>query len=158
MIQIHYREFYFKIFDFFSNFKNLFCRYSNIMEKNIPRHLVHTNLVQYLADRHQSLKGRSTDECCDMYMEAIRSWPLYGSTVFDVMVSQMFILSIARINRIKLIHLKQNYTDQIPNNCWLAINIEGIHILQRHSKVCFDILTTQKFSLSLTIIYIFIFL
>ena len=46
-------------------------------------------------------------------MAFIRQWPLYGSTVFDVL---------------------QGYTSTLPKNLWLVVNEMGIHILKRRDK------------------------
>ena len=46
-------------------------------------------------------------------MSFIRQWPLYGSTIFDVL---------------------QGYSTTLPKNLWLAVNQYGVHILKRREK------------------------
>lgn len=66
-----------------------------------------------IARKHRDNSELSEQECNETYMSFIRQWPLYGSTIFDVL---------------------QGYTTTLPKNLWLAVNQYGIHILKRRDK------------------------
>ena len=66
-----------------------------------------------IARKHREHPDLSEQECNEAYMAFIRQWPLYGSTVFDVL---------------------QSYTTTLPKNLWLAVNESGIHILRRRDN------------------------
>ncbi len=66
-----------------------------------------------IARKHRDYSDLSEQECNEAYMAFIRQWPLYGSTIFDVL---------------------QGYTTTLPKNLWLAVNENGIHILKRREK------------------------
>lgn len=66
-----------------------------------------------ISDHHRKLHGFSAADCQKLTLELEREWDLFGSTIFTV---------------------QQNYTNDIPTQCWLAVNRDGIHILERFSK------------------------
>lgn len=91
------------------------CDYLNsaIIEQAIPKRLhlrVHPEDIQY---KHREYSDLTEQECNEAYMTFIQQWPLYGSTVFEVI---------------------QAYTTTLPKNLWLAVNETGIHILKRRDK------------------------
>ena len=66
-----------------------------------------------IARKHRDHADLSEQDCNEAYMQFIRQWSLYGSTIFDVL---------------------QGYTGTLPKNLWLAVNEHGIHILKRREK------------------------
>lgn len=66
-----------------------------------------------MAKKHREFIKLSEKEANEKYMEFVRQWPLYGSTIFDVL---------------------QGYTTTLPKNLWLAVSENGVHILKRRSK------------------------
>ena len=66
-----------------------------------------------IARKHRDHADLTEHDCNDAYIAFIRQWPLYGSTIFDVL---------------------QGYTSTLPKNLWLAVNQHGIHILKRRDK------------------------
>ena len=87
------------------------CR--TIIERYIPKHLRQRVRPEDIARKHRDHSDLSEQDCNDAYMAFIRQWPLYGSTIFDVL---------------------QGYTTTLPKNLWLAVNQYGIHILKRRDK------------------------
>ena len=68
---------------------------------------------EHVARKHRDHSHHSEQECNEAYIEFVRQWPLYGSTIFEVV---------------------QGYTSTLPKNLWLAVNQNGIHILKRREK------------------------
>lgn len=66
-----------------------------------------------IALRHRGYSDVSENECNETYTSFVSQWPLYGSTIFEVV---------------------QSYTTTLPKNLWLAVNERGIHILPRREK------------------------
>lgn len=66
-----------------------------------------------IANKHREYSDVSENECNETYMSFVSEWPLYGSTIFEVV---------------------QSYTSTLPKNLWLAVNERGIHILSRRDK------------------------
>ncbi len=74
-----------------------------------------------IARKHREYSDLTESDCNEAYMSFVRTWPLYGSTIFDVL---------------------QGYTTTLPKNLWLAVNQTGIHILKRRDK---DSLVTYEY-------------
>ena len=87
--------------------------FRSIIDRYIPRHLRQKARPEDLARKHKELVGMSEKKANEAYMEFVRQWPLYGSTIFDVL---------------------QGYTTTLPKNLWLAVSENGVHILKRRSK------------------------
>ncbi|EGD81471.1 myosin-X [Salpingoeca rosetta] len=87
--------------------------YSGIVQKYLPKHLRTIVQPEDIAAHHARLSNKADDDCNRAFLRFVQSWPLYGSTVFEVL---------------------QTYTQALPKNLWLAINEHGFHILRRRSK------------------------
>ena len=85
----------------------------SIIERYIPKHMRQKVRPEDIARKHRDHMELSEQDCNEAYMSFIRQWPLYGSTIFDVL---------------------QGYTTALPKNLWLAVNQYGIHILKRRDK------------------------
>ncbi|KAJ3090132.1 cytochrome c oxidase subunit 1 [Quaeritorhiza haematococci] len=97
--------------------------YMELASKVLPKRISSRQDVDLEVEaRHASLRGKTIEEANTLLMDVMRSWPLYGSTIFDV---------------------EQTYTNEIPVECWLAVNIEGVHILARHKR---EPLVTYQFA------------
>jgi len=66
-----------------------------------------------ISRKHREYSDLSEQECNEAYISFVHQWPLYGSTIFEVV---------------------QGYTSTLPKNLWLAVNQNGIHILKRRDK------------------------
>ncbi|TPX36113.1 hypothetical protein SmJEL517_g01598 [Synchytrium microbalum] len=98
------------------------AKYQSITEQYFPKSIASVHSLESdIESIHKGQKGRSHTETQMQLMKVFRSWKLYGSSVFDVW---------------------QSYTNEIPNDCWLAVNADGVHILARNSK---DSLVTHAF-------------
>lgn len=91
----------------------IFPHYRTIIDRYVPKHLRQRVRPEDIARKHRDYSDLSEQDCNDAYMAFIRQWPLYGSTIFDVL---------------------QGYTTTLPKNLWLAVNQYGIHILKRRDK------------------------
>lgn len=86
--------------------------YEKYIEAVIPKHLRSEMPVADIANEHKKLKGSTEKDCRVKFLQFVMSWPLYGSTVFEVL---------------------QSYTTTLPKNLWLAVNENGIAILRRRA-------------------------
>ena len=87
--------------------------YSALIEKYVPKYMRNQVHPEEIAHKHRDHTHFSKQDCNEAYMTFIREWPLYGSTIFDVL---------------------QSYTATLPKNLWLAVNQHGVHILKRRDK------------------------
>eukprot|EP00118_Oscarella_pearsei_P025077 m.307450 g.307450 ORF g.307450 m.307450 type:complete len:2013 (+) comp42307_c0_seq1:102-6140(+) len=87
--------------------------YSSITDQYLPKHMQQKVEVSKIVQRHRELVGRSKSDCNQAFMDFFRQWPLYGSTIFEVL---------------------QSYTSTLPKNLWLAVDQNGIHMLKRRDK------------------------
>lgn len=62
------------------------CDYTSIVTRCLPKHMQQSVEPVKIAQKHRDLIGRSKDECNHAYMEFVRQWSLYGSTLFEVLV------------------------------------------------------------------------
>lgn len=83
------------------------------MNNVIPKHLKQRIHPDDIRRKHHEYSDISEQECNEAFLAFIQQWPLYGSTIFEVV---------------------QSYTLTLPKNLWLAVNEVGIHILKRRDK------------------------
>jgi hypothetical protein len=92
--------------------------YDGVVDKHIPKYLMQKDnrkqLTQMLENTHGALKGLNASDANKKYLEIIRSWPYHGSSHFMV---------------------KQNYTNDMPENLKLSINYVGVHVFENLQKV-----------------------
>ncbi|XP_075147106.1 unconventional myosin 81F [Haematobia irritans] len=74
-----------------------------------------------VAIHHQSLRGMSSSEAKKLFLNLVKSWPLHRATIFDV---------------------KQSFTSNWPRILWLAVDQNGIHLLEHRSR---NILCTHDY-------------
>ncbi|TPX50841.1 hypothetical protein SeLEV6574_g00644 [Synchytrium endobioticum] len=91
------------------------AKYASILQLYFPKNptLFLDGVEADIEAMHLRQKGRSHSETQNQLMKFFRSWKMYGCTIFDVW---------------------QSYTNDIPSDCWLGINVEGVHIMTRNSK------------------------
>ena len=87
--------------------------YDSVIDKYIPKYMRTAVDTEEVSQHHLKLKGIAPNECNILFMKFVMSWPLYGSTVFEVL---------------------QSYTTTLPKTLWLAVNEDGIHLLRRRTK------------------------
>jgi len=87
--------------------------YMTIIERYIPKHMRQRVRPEDISRKHREYSDLSEQECNEAYISFVHQWPLYGSTIFEVV---------------------QGYTSTLPKNLWLAVNQNGIHILKRRDK------------------------
>ena len=85
----------------------------SILEQIIPKHLRQRIHPDDIRRKHHEYSDIPQQECNEAFMAFVQQWPLYGSTVFEVV---------------------QAYTTTLPKNLWLVVNEIGIHILKRRDK------------------------
>lgn len=87
--------------------------YIEILQKCLPPRLLSVITPEQVRTQHQTMKGMSKEDVKNSFFNLIQSWPLYRSTLFEV---------------------SQKYTTSWPKNLWLAIDQNGIHLLEVRSK------------------------
>ena len=110
------------------------CVFSAVIETLIPKHLRHRIHPDDVARKHSEYADLTADDCNEAFMAFVQQWPLYGSTVFEVI---------------------QAYTTTLPKNLWLAVNEVGIHILKRRDKeplVTYDYRSIVNYRLAIELI------
>lgn len=87
--------------------------YDEVIEQYLPKHYRAVVDPLDIAEHHKKLKGKDAKTCNVLFLKFIMCWPLYGSTIFEVV---------------------QSYTSTLPKNLWLAVNESGIHIMRRRTR------------------------
>lgn len=72
---------------------NLMNSYYKVCEKYVSRLLLTNSMPEMVAKEHNNLRGKSKAECNRLFMFRVRTWPLYGSHVFEVSVHCALIIS-----------------------------------------------------------------
>jgi hypothetical protein len=91
-----------------------FFSYYDIVQRYVPSRHVTPETIAAVEKRHAELAGRHPLEVKRVFMQFVRSSPLFGTTLFAV---------------------NQWYTNQIPSLCWLGVSFNGIQIMARFATV-----------------------
>ena len=83
------------------------------MDNVIPKHLKQRIHPDDIRRKHYEYSDLSEQECNEAFMAFVQQWPLYGSTIYEVV---------------------QSHTLALPKNLWLAVNEIGVHIMKRRDK------------------------
>ncbi|KAM7361678.1 unconventional myosin 81F isoform 2-T7 [Cochliomyia hominivorax] len=95
--------------------------YRIIASHCLPPRFVPNIPHEAVAMHHQSLRGMLPAEAKKSFLNLIQSWPLHRATIFDVM---------------------QTFTSNWPRILWLAVDQNGIHLLEHRSR---NILCTHDY-------------
>ncbi|XP_043863729.1 myosin-I heavy chain isoform X3 [Drosophila mojavensis] len=87
--------------------------YGSVASHCLPPRFVPNIPHGAVAMHHQSLKGMLPVEAKKAFLNLIQSWPLHRATIFDVM---------------------QSFTSNWPRMLWLAVDQNGIHLLEHRSR------------------------
>ncbi|XP_023167899.2 myosin-I heavy chain isoform X3 [Drosophila hydei] len=87
--------------------------YGSVASHCLPPRFVPNIPHGAVAMHHQSLKGMLPVEAKKSFLNLIQSWPLHRATIFDVM---------------------QSFTSNWPRMLWLAVDQNGIHLLEHRSR------------------------
>ncbi|XP_037892230.1 LOW QUALITY PROTEIN: unconventional myosin heavy chain 6-like [Glossina fuscipes] len=87
--------------------------YRVIASHCLPPRFVPNIPHEAVAMHHQSLRGMLPAEAKKSFLNLIQSWPLHRATIFDVM---------------------QSFTSNWPRILWLAVDQNGIHLLEHRSR------------------------
>ncbi|KAL6628638.1 P-loop containing nucleoside triphosphate hydrolase protein [Neocallimastix sp. 'constans'] len=88
--------------------------FKEIMQKIVPSSLWSAEICEIAKLEYKKLSGLVGEDLDAVFMFFLRSWELFGSSIFKI---------------------TQNFTDELPIRCWLAINDKGIHLLSCNSRV-----------------------
>ena len=87
------------------------------MDKYVPKRLISQHTPQEWADQisnfHSVLKGKPAADIKELYRKQIKSWALYGATIFNV---------------------KQTTNSKLPKDLWIAVHVNAIHLLAPYTE------------------------
>lgn len=86
--------------------------YASILKTTLPVDISKSLNRAEIVREHQKLSGKGAGECNTEFLSRVMTWPLYGSTIFEV---------------------QQSFTAELPGILWLAINEDGIQALEKRS-------------------------
>ncbi|XP_060082957.1 myosin-I heavy chain-like [Ylistrum balloti] len=95
--------------------------YSSVI-RILPRDMRTEVKVEDIAVAHKAVMNMTPGQAMLAFIELLKSWPLFGATIFQVF---------------------QNYTSSLPKNMLLAIHQRGIHILE---IISFKLIASYEFS------------
>ncbi|KAJ3218977.1 cytochrome c oxidase subunit 1 [Dinochytrium kinnereticum] len=93
--------------------KSANLNYKEFITRHLSKRYISSEAESVLMRKHAELSGKTHAESKSIFMEFIRSRPLFGATIFPVM---------------------QSYTNEIPGECWMAVSVRGVQIMTRHAK------------------------
>ncbi|OQR67364.1 myosin-VIIa-like [Tropilaelaps mercedesae] len=111
--------------------------YRKVMAQCLPMRLLKQISADAVVAQHQILAGMSAPESKGAFLQFIRSWPLWGSSIFEV---------------------QQTTTCSWPKLLWLAVDQTGLHLLEirtRNVLCTCDYEHIVNYSPSLTSIIVF---
>ncbi|XP_022710544.1 unconventional myosin heavy chain 6-like [Varroa jacobsoni] len=111
--------------------------YRKVMAQCLPMRLLKQISADAVVAQHQILAGMSAPESKGAFLQFIRSWPLWGSSIFEV---------------------QQSTTCSWPKLLWLAVDQTGLHLLEirtRNVLCTCDYEHIVNYSPSLTSIIVF---
>ncbi|KAJ3102617.1 cytochrome c oxidase subunit 1 [Phlyctochytrium planicorne] len=88
--------------------------YKEFISRHVSKRYLSPESESLLLRKHAEFTGKTNLEAKCMFMDFIRSRPLFGATIYPVM---------------------QSYTNEIPGECWMAVSVRGVQIMTRHAKV-----------------------
>ncbi|KAI9003067.1 FERM central domain-containing protein [Gaertneriomyces semiglobifer] len=88
-------------------------QYQSLCDLYLPPAFRQPGVAKQVEERHMSFLGMTADQANAEIMQIVRSWPYYGAAIFEV---------------------TQNYTKEVPQSCWFAVDSKAVHIMPRQSK------------------------
>ena len=86
-------------------------RYKILVQQVLPPAFwAESELADDMAEQHALLANSSMQNCEVMFLDMVLQWSLYGSMMFSV---------------------EQNHVNTLSKKLWIAINLEGIHLISR---------------------------
>lgn len=88
--------------------------YTQLIARTLPERLAARMSIKDVRTQHQIQSGMDQTQSKAAFFNLIQSWPLHRATVFEVL---------------------QTYTSSWPKTLWLAIDQNGMHLLQPRTRV-----------------------
>jgi hypothetical protein len=88
--------------------------YLQLISQCLPPRLLTRLSPEAVETQHQILHSMEIEEAKQSFFNLIQSWPLHRATIFEIM---------------------QTYTSSWPKNLWLAIDQNGLHLIELRTRV-----------------------